>query len=1094
VVRWTPARISAAFVTLLWSVVEVGHAAVGPNPTADDYLVSTPQIKDPFRPLAGAGIAADHISLHAAVVTVADPLETHLGRAFDIQVSSLIRAFHARNYVLDGYAFTWDPKLAGDPKQGIRIPPQGTKVYDSGQRTRPSVLLFRDDAWRRATNADTEANAAQVRYVVLFLVGESPTFGVQPDAFRQAARCAAALNGWADRKDAFASDETQAPGSLEELNGSCSDLYGTLAQPGSASARKLEIIGPSFSGSMESLALVLGRFMKRSIGCDGARPSVCAGSQIAIRVTSPSASVRSNDRVGDWARLIGGMPGDAQPISYSTLAYSLEDQLYTLCNSPSFPGNDAKAGKTAEHAQDDSNSGTGGSRHGEDRILILAEESTFGGGVSEVMEKPEFAGCRKRMRVAQFPQNIAAIRAERWRLDERASAQVREALQVGSRLLRLDLSQFDESIDRPGAYHPALSSRSDELMLYRLFDAQRVWVKPSIVAVVATDVRDRLFLLNEIRKNLPTALPVLMEMDFLTAHPDYRSIARGSVVIPNGEALVIIDSDRRVVNECRGKDINPPCQYLAFPADYAANLFRATIGMIETFDEGNQSLTRIAATSDWRVLTRPVMREALVATLAGFQGIEKGQSDRLHPGIFLAAESRIDLGKPFYVGLAVLAVFILACSFWLGYHGRTHLAMVSPLRNPNPLRGVTESDAGLPQARARHDVSSRNAAKDVSLDGSGTRTHWWLCSLLGLAGLGMLVLACVRIPAAFAWPPSARTFEFAHGRDMVALAGLAALYAAMAIVGAWRLRLWQRRYGLYRCPGNVADPDRNERDRQPQEGNSWIGVTGALVVLLVLAVSAFITRGLVHSVDSPWPSLLMSLLLLPAGAWFLGQFRTQAQRWAQLALLLGRTIDVVAANTGRATDHNERSWPNPMALGELPQSPLSLQFRARDLKLFERSDYDGEWERDTCRMLAGEWPFRDGRDPAFKNWQARLVAEMRYAAVAVRSAAWCGIIAPTTVLIGMNVYPPHEERLLTVMATAMIVIGFLLMMYQALRLERHPLLSRMFTQHGDEMSLGGAVSALWPKFIAAAAILVPVLFPDFMAWVQTVIRSINSLQ
>jgi hypothetical protein len=80
------------------------------------------------------------------------------------------------------------------------------------------------------------------------------------------------------------------------------------------------------------------------------------------------------------------------------------------------------------------------------------------------------------------------------------------------------------------------------------------------------------------------------------------------------------------------------------------------------------------------------------------------------------------------------------------------------------------------------------------------------------------------------------------------------------------------------------------------------------------------------------------------------------------------------------------------------------------------------------------------------------------------------------------------------MSFAMIIAGFLTVMYQALRFERHPLLSRMFTQHGDKLSLGGAFGALWPKLIAASVILVPVLFPDVQAWLHTLIRSINSLQ
>jgi hypothetical protein len=183
-----------------------------------------------------------------------------------------------------------------------------------------------------------------------------------------------------------------------------------------------------------------------------------------------------------------------------------------------------------------------------------------------------------------------------------------------------------------------------------------------------------------------------------------------------------------------------------------------------------------------------------------------------------------------------------------------------------------------------------------------------------------------------------------------------------------------------------------------------------------------------------------------------------------------------------------------VALGELPQSPYNLKFRGRDLDALGVPPDDAGWEQDTRRLRSGEWPFPDGRSPAFLKWQARLTAEMRYAAVAVRTAAWCGILAPTAVLIGLNVYPPHDQRLQTTVSVSMIIAGFLLVMYQALRLERHPLLSRMFTQHGDRLSLGSAFGTLWPKLIAASVILVPVLFPDFQAWLHGVIRSINSLQ
>jgi hypothetical protein len=98
------------------------------------------------------------------------------------------------------------------------------------------------------------------------------------------------------------------------------------------------------------------------------------------------------------------------------------------------------------------------------------------------------------------------------------------------------------------------------------------------------------------------------------------------------------------------------------------------------------------------------------------------------------------------------------------------------------------------------------------------------------------------------------------------------------------------------------------------------------------------------------------------------------------------------------------------------------------------------------------------------------------------------------VLIGLEVYPPYDQRLQTTLSVTMIIAGFLLVIYQALRLERDPLLGRMFTLHGDRLSLGSALSTLWPKLIAAAVILMPVFFPDIQTWLSNMIRSINSLQ
>jgi len=237
-------------------------AAVASNPSAvdangGDYLLSTPQIVDPLHPLAHAQSASEQIRVRTAVVTVADPLETHLGRAFDSQVSALIGAFHSKDYVLDGFALTWNLSAASAQLAG-NIPNDGTATFPKHHRKTPSVLVFRKDDWR------TDRSAAGSRYFVVYLVGESPTFGVHPQAFRSAAQCAALLAN-------SVGDQTL----LRPCNGDTD----------SPSFLTLEVIGPSFSGSMDSVALVLGPLLKKN-------------QRMTVELQSPSATVETNQQIG----------------------------------------------------------------------------------------------------------------------------------------------------------------------------------------------------------------------------------------------------------------------------------------------------------------------------------------------------------------------------------------------------------------------------------------------------------------------------------------------------------------------------------------------------------------------------------------------------------------------------------------------------------------------------------------------------------------------------------------------------------------------------------------------------------------------------
>jgi hypothetical protein len=1029
---------------------------VAAEPSDNGYLLSTPQIHDPLRPLAHIGTAVENIAavenikFRAVVVSVADPVETHLSRMFDIQLSSLLRAFHAKGYVLDGFALKWKPRPAGGSDQGKSLPAEGTGDSENNQRDTPSVLLFRKDLWRAGVRVPDDKVGAE--YVALFLVGESPTFGLQPEAFSKAAKCAAALN---NIKIPVGDSSVSS-----KLKMSCPKLFDEVLRKDVVKQRelKLEIIGPTFSGSMQSLALMLGKML-------GDAPQ----QKFDVQVTSPSATVISNAEVEDWIKTLAGKEDnqkeDNQKISYSSLAASLEKQLVALC-------------QLIPASQSNSN------------IVILAEESTFGRGVYDILKKwsdtiqgssipnecwkidpatgkpvvDDDTGERvSRIRVTQFPQNIAAVRAEHSRLDQQTSQNLRNLTQSSSRLLELDLSKVDESVDRPPPYNRALSSRSDELMLYGTFDALRVYVEPAAVAIVATDIRDRLFLLNEVRRNLPMALPVLMEMDFLTAHPDYRKISRGSVVIPSGETLVRLNKNSGV--EIFGwKYPAEKLSYFSFPADYSANIFRAALTFI---DDPSRSYTPTP-------LVRSYTPTPLVTTLAGFQHLDGSKSK------LLAADSRLSLEIPVYLLLLAAGFITILVAWMLLVHGEGEMIMMRPL---TMLAGILIN-------------------KRVPVTPEKTNRPGWTKQapiLLMAVGAGLTVIAFVQLLGIMSSEARDLRWDLPHGRDEWALTCLFLFYIAVAIVGFWRFYLWRLRYKYNSCLASRGPkglhPYAGKHVIQTVFGMLELGAWAVVSIPLLLLLSVGIIP-VPQSVDPLALPMVMSILLLPVGAWFLFQFRQQVNNWIRCAMVLGRTMDWVSKNITGTESSNKCGWPNPQALGERPQSPFNLQFRKQDMEALNAAPGTAVWAVDTHKLMDGNWPFGSGpgRSETFLGWQARLVAEMRFASVAVRTFAWCAILAPTIVLISMDVYPVPWARFQTIVSVALIVASFLLVMYAVVRLENHPLLSRMFTLHGDRQSVGSTFSVLWPKFLAAVIILVPVFFPDFFNWIYSLLQSINSLQ
>ncbi|MDI9239731.1 hypothetical protein QLQ15_12535 [Lysobacter sp. LF1] len=1092
-------------------------ADAGASDDAAGYFATTPQLDDALTPLKHLP-PEGRVSVRTLVAIVPDARETRMGKSFDMMVASLLTAYQSRGYALDGFAFSWTPR---GPDQDDNATARATSGYRDTHRSKPSLLLFRREDWRSpgsgAADASRPANVSapvDVVYELVFLVGDSPSFGVQPRAFEVAARCALALNG------------TRVQVKQLSPATSCdrkSDVRG----------RVLNVMGPTFSGSMQSLAVAIGRLV-----CDGESDCVIPETnRLQVNLVSPSASVPSNRFIGRHSFVRGAT------VTYRPLSWTLREQMLALtkylCGHALLPDR---------------------------RIVFLVEESTFGGSAKDMAvrlenelvrarlqapadrealqmeldrlqaagDKKRAAGIRKRINVADrddwdaiqsncpdqkisvriksFSPNIASIRAEHSRLRKAAMNARQRGVNGTSRLLELDMTSAESGNDLPPVFQPSLTSRSDELMLYRLFDTLRIRGEPNVVVIVATDVRDRLFLLSEVRKELPSALPVMLEADYLMVHPDYRATSRGAIVVPAQDPLVcvlgpavvpcpardlrelaetkcvqaswrqlcvlrrLLLRNRNDANRDPARNLRNDVERYSFSTDLAANTFRA-VYLLAGYQTGGPRPD--AFMLDLPMETPGYAPTLLVATMAGFESLDDERRSTM-----VAADARLGMQRVWYLATLLLAIFFLLVGVWLLKVARSGGVM------SNFVQRVILDSRWLTRLFTREGTQRRAARASASASANDDAIaslappRWGLqVSLVAIAGI-VVILSGLRLLQVTSWGGGGEHFDpclgeqscrfsLAHGRDIFAVLCIGGLYACMALIGIIRLCVAGRRYDVY--GQELGWPGAGESERP------WL--IPVSLMLLVVGVF-FLTDAKPISIDG-WEPWLFAMVVLICGATFLVTLGWHMRNLGRLTLRLSRCIPSVQKRKGLS------DWPSPQTVQQPTQTAFNLSLSRNDVRAL-RNQTPREWLRETQRVIgsSGLYP---PTGSAFDSWQSQLVAELKLLVVAIRLSAWCAMAAPLAVLLMMSAYPPVYTRWLKAMSIALLLVGFLSTTIVVLRLEKDTMLGPMFTRHGDDLSFGGALRALWPKFVAMAAVLIPLVLPDAMDWLNALIRSINSL-
>jgi len=1060
--RFAAGLLAVAWLTFASAATVPTSSASGPAAPATaaklvdagSYYLGASQLDHPLRPFGHLPTDAP-IRVHAAVVTVPDPVETRLGRSFDIELAALVSAFQASDYVLDGFAFTWTPRQLN--QDGVQTVPK-----DKHERDLPSVLLFRKDDWRNCVQSSTEQFCGST-YFVIFMVGETPSSGVHPEAFARAARCAMALDG-ANRVQH--PERKKGVSFPSDFNGAdCDRLAASDDTAGSSPLkceRQLLVIGPAFSGSMESMAAAL------TVAAGKVAPDACSvvgpakNKSLDIQLLSPSASISSNDNVQSHAYLKAADTDKFQiSLHYQSLAYSVTDQMQRVLGY-------LRAGNCVKSA---GKSGSGAAETARPdkppNVVVFGEESSFGLGAANLSANKtqgssSGSGCLPlTLFNVQFPPNIASIRAEHVRMQQDNDKQRRAIMP--ERLLELDLTGVDQGIDQPPSYQPSLSSRSDELMLYQTFDALNEYVNPVAIIIVATDVRDRLFLLSEIRNAFPAALPIVLEQDNLLVHPDYRATSRGSITMPAGNTLVCLFKENEHVKEdaCFGGHGRP--RYFTFATDYAANTFRAAIQL------ANNPANELTHADP------PGSPAMLVATLAGFQQIKEptfpctnlrvqtgNEKHERCSNTLIVADTRLQLQLPIYLAMVLFFVVMLVVTYWLIWNGRRVALVTFPVIR-HALRWIRVKPNGL------------------ETPCNMSRGWLWGWLVLALAGL---VVSAVKLGRELA-DSCQHCNNLAHGRDRWTLIGLCLGYGCFVALSVLRGQAWNARCAS--LSREVHDGSQL-RIRLCQQGR-WRAIIGTVGLMLCLYLS--VSDLTPTTVDSSWASGLSGLFALGGSMFFLIIFLEGLDRWRRVSLELGKTLRVVNAQAG--ADATLSEWPTPGMLDEPPRSPFNIVMRVDNYHAWHQQCLI-QWIGQTNALLAGQWPFKSESDGSFAQWQAQLVAEMKLAAVAVRTAAWCSILGATLALVLIQVYPPVYERLQTTVAAILLGLGALSIIYAVINLEKDYLLGRMFTNDKDHLTFGGALSALWPKLLGLGTMLVMIFLPDVWDWLGGLIKAVNSIR
>lgn len=423
-------------------------------------------------PTPEAALAQAHArgyNISVLIATLPDPTDSRLDWGFDFDLDAIRRAHERTGLVVDRFWLPWVQRGGSSAKT---ICAGGQSLW----AVRPGVMLFR----------------GRTRLHVLYLVGEIPTSGVHKAALREA---------------------------LDER---------ALLTRGESEASTVRLVGPLFSGSTISLAMMLKSWLQE------------ASESTQISVVSGSATSLNNLEVLRDPRITFSATVNPDPALLNVLTRVVACRL-------DLPPS---------------------------RVALLSEASTaYGrelnrtGAERSVGACPDVGDEDMRYLRMTYPLSISSLRAEYQRHPEAEQPGISTPGAPTRPRLPLNLGDPSGLTEAP----PIMSELTPPAVDLLLDGITRTLRDNDIraVGVLGTDVRDKLFLAEEIRRRMRDVQLFTFSSNVLLSRPEYSNSLRGMLVLSTYPLLPENQRWTGGANSENRRDL--------FPSDAAQGEYNATL-------------------------------------------------------------------------------------------------------------------------------------------------------------------------------------------------------------------------------------------------------------------------------------------------------------------------------------------------------------------------------------------------------------------------------------------------------------------------------------------------------------------------------------